>query len=639
MHEEIDKNPISFSLPRIPGYEMEITDDQTKLTGDTLAVDFETYYEGNYSLKYMDPHSYCRDPRFDAYIMSVYDGKYCWVGHPKDLDWEKTTKDKTLVAFNASFDYAVYLFGLHAPGAKGIPCTPSFQPPFKAWLCSRAASNYLAIYGSLDKIVAKLWGVEISKEVRAKAEGVDFRKMEAIPDDMKEYVAGDSYYCLAVWDKMKDFWPEDERECWLNTCIMGWRGVPTSRQYLLDGLEKLHQAQEEYKEAIPLEKKLSIPQLRRACEELNIPAPETTSKTSEKFTDWLEEYGHLVPWVTLIEKYRSVNRMISITERMLSRVYTDHEGIERLPYTLTYCGASTGRWTAGGDKLNLQQLNREDVLGFNQRNAIQAPEGYKLVVCDWAGIEARLTAWLCGQEKILNALRSGEKDIYAANAKGWGLIPADVKDFKQYCKETPGQAGLRQHVKAGVLACGFSAGWKAIQRSNPGMDRDQCQAIVDMYRSRSPEVVAWWRELDALAARGYRTPSHSFALSLPSGRKLYYRNCYKKLIQPKDGRRPYFATCVDFGYKSSIVNTNLLSNNNIQSIARDLMVRTFNRLCKELEGAQPILLVHDEAVVMVPADRAEEYAQRIEQIMEDTPQWASSLPLLAEPEIMDKYRK
>mgnify|MGYP000784137375 CR=1 FL=1 len=70
MHEEIDKNPISFSLPRIPGYEMEITDDQTKLTGDTLAVDFETYYEGKYSLKFMDPHSYCLDPRFDAYTVS-----------------------------------------------------------------------------------------------------------------------------------------------------------------------------------------------------------------------------------------------------------------------------------------------------------------------------------------------------------------------------------------------------------------------------------------------------------------------------------------------------------------------------------------------------------------------------------------
>ena len=324
---------------------------------------------------------------------------------------------------------------------------------------------------------------------------------------------------------------------------------------------------------------------------------------------------------------------------MLSRVYTDHEGIDRIPYTLTYCGASTGRWTAGGDKLNLQQLNRDSVMGFNQRELIQTPDNYKLVVCDWAGIEARLTAWLCGQEKILETLRAGEKDIYAANAKGWGLIPASVKDFKQYCKETPGQENLRQHVKAGVLACGFSAGWSAIQRANPGMDRDQCQAIVDMYRSRSPEVVAWWRELDALAARGYRTPSHSFALALPSGRKLYYRNCYKKLIQPKDGRRPYFATCVDFGYKSSIVNTNLLSNNNIQSIARDLMVRAFNRLCKELPGAAPCLLVHDEAVVMVPADKAEEYAQRIEDIMEDTPDWANTLPLLAEPEIMDKYRK
>lgn len=94
MHEEIDKNPISFSLPRIPGYEMEITDDQTKLTGDTLAVDFETYYEGNYSLKCMDPHSYCRDPRFDAYIMSVYDGKYCWVGHPRILTGRKRPRTK-----------------------------------------------------------------------------------------------------------------------------------------------------------------------------------------------------------------------------------------------------------------------------------------------------------------------------------------------------------------------------------------------------------------------------------------------------------------------------------------------------------------------------------------------------------------
>lgn len=629
----------TFSLPKIPGYEMEITDDQTKLTGDTLAIDFETFYEGDYSMTCMDARSYCTHEKFDAYIMSAYDGKYCWVGHPKYFNWAETTKGKTLVSFNASFDYAVYLFGLKAPGSTGAPGTPGFRTPFSSWVCSRAAANYLSIYGALSKIVAKLWGIEISKEVRAKAEGVDFRALDAIPDDMKEYVAGDSYYCLALWDKFERFWPEHERECWLNTCLMGWRGVPTNREAIEAGLEILNEAREQYKEAIPLEKKLSIPQLRKACADLNIPPPETTSKNSEKFTDWLEQYGKLVPWVSLIGKYRSVNRLISLTERMLSRVYTDHEGIDRIPYTLTYCGASTGRWTAGGDKLNLQQLNRDSVMGFNQRELIQTPENYKLVVCDWAGIEARLTAWLCGQEKILETLRAGEKDIYAANAKGWGLIPESVTDFKAYCKETPGQENLRQHVKAGVLACGFSAGWSAIQRANPGMDRDQCQAIVDMYRSRSPEVVAWWRELDALAARGYRTPSHSFALTLPSGRKLYYRNCYKKLIQPKDGRRPYFATCVDFGYKSSIVNTNLLSNNNIQSIARDLMVRAFNRLCKELPGAAPCLLVHDEAVVMVPADKAEEYAQRVKDIMEDTPEWANTLPLLAEPEIMDRYRK
>lgn len=628
-----------FSLPKAPGLDIVITDDQRKLTGDVLAVDFETYYEGDYSLKSMDARTYCMDPRFDAYIMSVYDGHYCWVGHPKDFDWANTTKDKTLVAFNASFDYAVYLFGLKAPGSTGTPCSPDFKPPFRAWLCSRAAANYLAIYGSLDMILARVLDITISKEVRAKAEGIDFSKLEVIPDDMKEYVAGDSYYCYALWQKFERFWPEHERECWLNTCIMSWRGIPTSRQYLLDGLELLHGVCEEYKEAIPLERKLSIPQLRKACVEENIPPPETTSKKSEAFTNWLEQYGSLIPWVATIGKYRSINRLISIVERMLSRVYVDHEGIERIPYTLTYCGASTGRWTAGGDKLNLQQMNRDDVQGFNQRNAMQTNDKYKLVVCDWAGVEARITAWRCGQHEILKALREGEKDIYAANAKGWGLIPKDVKNFAEYCKTTPGQAELRQHVKAGVLACGFSAGWSAIQRANPGMDRNQCQAIVDMYRSRNPEVLAWWRELEGLAARGFRTPSRSFLLPLPSGRKLYYRNCYKKLIQPKDGRKPYWASCVDYGRKSSIVNTNLLSNNNIQAIARDLMVQAFNRIFKELPGASPCLLVHDEVVVMVPSDKAEEYAKRIQQIMEESPSWALDLPLLAEPSIMDKYCK
>lgn len=110
---------------------MEITDDQTKLTGDTLAVDFETYYEGKYSLKFMDPHSYCLDPRFDAYIMSVYDGKYCWVGHPKDLTG-RNYEGQTLVAFNASFDYAVYLFALHAPGPRASHVLPVSGHPSRS---------------------------------------------------------------------------------------------------------------------------------------------------------------------------------------------------------------------------------------------------------------------------------------------------------------------------------------------------------------------------------------------------------------------------------------------------------------------------------------------------------------------------
>lgn len=614
------------TIETIPGLKMEIVEDCHEIDGDVIFWDTETFYSKDYSVKNTDARSYCADPRGYCYIISVTDGKRVWSGTPKDFDWE-IVRGKKLCAFNQNFDAAVYYFMLGAPG----------NSPMSGWLCAKAACNYLGLYGSLADLIEKCFAVQVSKDVRNEAEGVDFSQMESIPADMIRYVCMDSYYGWALWNKFGKFWPEDERELWWETVQMSWLGVPTSSAFIDEGLKIMEQARDRYKDSIPLEKTLSLPQLKAKCAEVGVPPSTTTAKTSKDWQDWLDEYGEKVPWIENIAKYRSANRLLSQFKQIRPRVYMSDEGFERLPATLTYCGATTGRWTSGGDHFNIQQLNRNRVEGFDIRGCIRAPEGYSLVFCDWAQIEARVIAWIVGQEEILAPLRAGASDLYALYAKAWDLLPQEVEDFGAWCHEPGNDPNLRQVVKAGALACGFGQRAPGLHAKNPHMTMEQCEFIVNVYHQKNPKVLAWWEMLKRKIQAGATSPSRSFSVKLPSGRSIYYRGLYKKLCQSKAGK-PYFAWAYKPNkYSERVVNVSLLANNIVQGTARDLMKNTVLEMKRR--GCPASVIIHDEGGFLVKDSELEQRVPEIKAVMEATPAWAEGLPLLAEPTVLKVYTK
>jgi hypothetical protein len=605
---------------------MEIVEDCHEIDGDVIFWDTETFYSKEYSVENTDARTYCADPRGYCYIISVTDGKRVWSGTPKDFDWE-IVRGKKLCAFNQNFDAAVYYFMLGAPG----------DSPMSGWLCAKAACNYLGLYGSLAELIEKCFGVQVSKDVRDAAEGVDFSKLDSIPVDMIRYVCMDSYYGWALWDRFGKYWPEDERELWWATVEMSWKGSPTSLEFLDKGLAVMEKARDAYKESIPLEKTLSLPLLKAKCVEAGVPAPESTAKTSKVWQDWLDEYGEQVPWVRNIARYRSANRLLSQFHHIRPRVYMSDEGFERFPATLTYCGATTGRWTSGGDHFNVQQLNRNEVEGFDIRGVIRAPEGYSLVFCDWAQIEARVIAWYVGQDEILVPLREGASDLYALYAKAWNLLPQEVEHFEEWCKLPGNDPMLRQVVKAGALACGFGQRAAGLHAKNPHMTMEQCEFIVDTYHQKNPKVLAWWETLKEKIRRGALSSSKSFSIQLPSGRTLYYRGLFKKLCQSSKGK-PYWAWAYKPNkFSTRVVNVSLLSNNVVQGIARDLMKNTVLEMRRQ--GCPAFVIIHDEGGFLVKDEDLDHMVPLIKGVMESVPPWAQGLPLLAEPKVLKVYKK
>lgn len=614
------------TIETIPGLCMEIVEDCHEIDGDVIFWDTETFYSKDYSVKDTDARTYCADPRGHCYIISVTDGKRVWSGTPKDFDWE-IVRGKKLCAFNQNFDAAVYYFMLGAPG----------DSPMSGWLCAKAACNYLGLYGSLAELIEKCFGVQVSKDVRNAAEGVDFSKLDKIPVEMVRYVCMDSYYGWALWDRFGKYWPEDERELWWATVEMSWKGSPTSLEFLDKGLAVMEKARDAYKESIPLEKTLSLPQLKAKCVEAGVPAPESTAKTSKVWQDWLDEYGERVPWVRNIARYRSANRLLSQFHQIRPRVYMSDEGFERLPATLTYCGATTGRWTSGGDHFNVQQLNRNKVEGFDIRGVIRAPEGYSLVFCDWAQIEARIIAWYVGQDEILVPLRDGASDLYALYAKAWNLLPQEVEHFEEWCKLPGNDPMLRQVVKAGALACGFGQRAAGLHAKNPHMTMEQCEFIVNTYHQKNPKVLAWWETLKEKIRKGALSSSKSFSIQLPSGRTLYYRGLFKKLCQSSKGK-PYWAWAYKPNkFSTRIVNVSLLSNNVVQGIARDLMKNTVLEMRRL--GCPAFVIIHDEGGFLVKDEDLDRMVPLIKGVMESVPPWAEGLPLLAEPKVLKVYKK
>lgn len=282
------------------------------------------------------------------------------------------------------------------------------------------------------------------------------------------------------------------------------------------------------------------------------------------------------------------------------------------------------------------------------RGFFKAKPGHDLIVLDFSAIEARVLAWLAGEEKVLRIFRSHGKIYEQAAADIFGI---------SIDKVTKGQRAIG---KVAILALGYGGGKGAFQVMSKGygvkVSDGEAEDIKLKWREANPAIVRYWSDLedasikavenhDTIFSAGAKGREISFKkmgsflwCRLPSGRV----NCYPyPKIEPVV--TPWGATRTALTYMT-VDNGNWvrvstyggsLSENVTQSVARDLLAESMLRL---EDSRYPIVMhIHDENVLEVPKDFGS--VEEAGKIMSEIPNWAEGLPIQVEGFRTDRYQK
>lgn len=297
------------------------------------------------------------------------------------------------------------------------------------------------------------------------------------------------------------------------------------------------------------------------------------------------------------------------------------------------------------DALTLIYESVPDVLSQLIRTAFVAPEGHTFAVCDFSAIEARVLAWLAGEEWRLEVFRTHGK-IYEASAAMMFKVPI----------ESIGKGSdLRQKGKVAELALGYQGGVGAMINmggEKMGLSEPEMKRIVDNWREANPNVSKLWSDLNSSSVRCvslkkeitarcgliFRCENNAMTIELPSGKKLYYRS-------PEVFTNQYGTSCVR--YKGMIQEINSygwirtyggkLAENVVQAISRDLLADCMLRL--DRLGFKIVKHIHDEVVAEVPMSSSEKALEMMEACMGEPIPWAKGLPLKGDGYLTRYYKK
>jgi DNA polymerase len=585
---------------------------------NTFAIDFETYYDRDYSLKKMDAYSYVHHPQFDCYLMSVYGNAFKWVGHPKDFNQWHLFENAILVAHNAAFDSLVF----RRLQEKGI--IPQIGNP--TWRCSASLAVYLSAPRSLKGACKQLLSIDVDKTQRSKASGqsgTDLFGNEA----MFAYALEDARLCFLLWEKFNHLWPVDEQE--LATLTFQWaqQGIAVDLQTLEQSIQTLETQRFNAVQNLPWvddpdsDTPLSHGKLAVACREAGIPCPVSLAMDDPDCEAWEEKYGPDYPWVDSMRTFRRTNMLLSRFYAVRSRVRKS-DGC--FPYALKYFGAVPGRWS-GDAGFNVQNMPRGELFGADLRKCFVPKSGNVFIIADLCQIEPRILAWLIEDEAFLSLVRSGV-DIYEAHARST-MGYANERPLKEV------DSDKRALAKARVLGLGYGCGpqkFVTVAKNLGGIDisfADAKKTVAD-FRSKNPRISRLWNQLD----RDFkRSAGGDYSIELPSGRVLRYFNVAKT-------PRGYYAAATERGGKLRSLYGCLLTENLVQATARDLFAEHLLQIDRAGIG-RIVFHVHDEVIVEVPASNADEAREQIQSIMSTTPDWLSGCPVAAESKILNRYTK
>ena len=605
---------------------------------DVITVDFETYYDKDFSLSKMTTEEYIRDPLFEVIGVSakVNDGEAEWAsgthGELKawlhQFDWENAMA----IAHNAMFDGAILNW--------------RFDIRPKVWvdtLCMGRALHGVEVSGSLAALAVRENVGEKGTEV---LNALGKHRADFSPEQLARY--GD--YCIndveltyKLFNKMAGRFPKKEMRLVDVTIRMFTEPVleldiPMLHEHLQEVQDKKAALLSE--SGVTSDELMSNPKFAEALMNLGVTPPMKKSpltgkeafafaKTDEAFLNLLEHPDWRVQGLvaarlglkSTLEETRT-ERFISIAER------------GTLPVPIKYYAAHTGRF-GGSDKINLQNLPSRGVNGGKLKRAICAPEGYSIIDADSAQIEARVLVWLAGQEEVVNAFANKE-DVYKKMAMSiYGKPEDQITKAERFVGKTT------------ILGCGYGMGAAkfqlALKASTPSVDisMDEARRIIDVYRKTNYAVTALWRQAqNALVALHQREEAQigrfgivkvlheEHGIQFPSELVMHYDD-----LQMAEGEKG-----LEFSYRVRKGRTRIYGGkvveNICQAIARCLIGEQMLRIAKRYKV---VLTVHDAIACVVPDAEVDEAQQYIEDSMRWVPEWATGLPLNCESGIGKNY--
>ncbi|MCD4557190.1 DNA polymerase [Schaalia sp. lx-100] len=289
-----------------------------------------------------------------------------------------------------------------------------------------------------------------------------------------------------------------------------------------------------------------------------------------------------------------------------------------------------------GDLLELVWGSTSRVLSELIRTAFVSETG-RLLVADYSAIEARVLAWLAGEDWVLRLFENGG-DIYCETGSRMFSQPV--------MKGNP----LRQKAKVAVLACGYGGGdgaLKAMGASDMGLSEREIHDLVVAWRVANPRIVQFWYDIDKAAKATIMSGRTMIVgkieigvtngilyIQLPSGRRLAYPA--PSIGVNRFGGESITHMGLDFARRWTRVETygGKLVENITQAVARDLLADAIMRL--EKAGYAVVGHVHDE--VIVEASKGNDLDE-MNQIMSKPPSWARGLPLASEGFESAYYKK
>lgn len=658
-----------------------------------MSVDIETYSDRD--IGDTGAYAYAESPVFSILL----------IGYMFDNEEESTVIDLGgIKSVEEATDYIELMYpefleALRDPGVVKTAYNANFERTCLAhywgemdpdqWLCTMVLASTLGLPRSLEEAGKALGLAEDQQKLAAGKALIQYfckpckptksngGRTRNLPSDapekwalFKKYNGQDVVAERSILNRLLKYRPtEFEQKLWSWDQRMNDRGVLLDIPFVKGILEYDRKNRErllaEAQELTGLSNPNSLPQLKRWLNDNGLPMQSVTKETLE---------------AALALQYLpgNVRRMLIIRKNLGKTSTAKYQAMVaaacddcRLRGILQFYGANrTGRWAGRIVQVhNLPQNKIPDIdyarelagegryedmeilfgdlpFVFSQliRTAFIAPEGMTFVVSDFSAIEARVIAWLAGEEWRLNVFRRGE-DIYCASASQMFHLPVEKHGINGH---------LRQKGKVAELALGYQGGFGAIKRMDTAgsIPDDEIPIIIQNWREASPRICKLWYTMEAAVKTCIkeRRPikiQHGIVfgyeegilfIKLPSGRRIAYWDA--KLQVMGDGKEHITYAGVDQDTKRwgrQETYGGKLVENVVQAVARDCLAVNIMRV--QAKGYNIVMHIHDEMVVEVPEDDAANAFQQISDCMGTAVPWAPELPLRGDGYITRHYKK